>query len=348
MSDFARKVIVWQQAHGRHGLPWQQTRDPYRIWLSEIMLQQTQVATVLPYYLRFLEVFPDVHRLAASPVERVLELWAGLGYYARARNLHACAQRVMTQFKGEFPTTAADLLSLPGIGRSTAAAIAAFSSGERAAILDGNVKRVLSRYFALEDVPGLAATERRLWALADGLLPEGEMAGHMAAYTQGLMDLGATVCTRSNPRCKECPLGGECVARASARQDELPRSKPGRVLKERVITYTLVLDRGAVLLERRAPSGIWGGLLVPPEGEPGVVAARLGWALTQGEPQPELRHAFTHFRLLLRPVLCRPVTRPWAVQSPDWVWLDLGQVEDAALPTPIRKLLRELARPGQG
>ncbi len=226
-GDFAHRVIAWQKQSGRHDLPWQQkgsARDPYRVWLSEIMLQQTQVATVIPYYRRFLARFPDLASLAAAPSEEVMALWSGLGYYARARNLQRAAQLIVAQWSGRFPRRAADIETLPGIGRSTAAAIAVFAFGARAAILDGNVKRVLARVFAIEGFPGEKAVEARLWALAESLLPK----RHLVAYTQGLMDLGATLCARSRPRCGECPMASICVARQEARVAELPTPRAKR------------------------------------------------------------------------------------------------------------------------
>lgn len=338
MSEFAKRVIGWQRAHGRHDLPWQQTRDPYRIWLSEIMLQQTQVSTVLGYYTRFVASFPTVASLAAAPLEAVMAHWAGLGYYARARNLHRCACEVITRFGGKFPTEPEILASLPGIGRSTAAAIAAFSVGARAAILDGNVKRVLCRYLAIEGVPGMAAVDKVLWAQAAALLP----ASDMEAYTQGLMDLGAMVCTRSNPRCGECPVAGSCVAKVAARQDELPYPKASKRLNTRVSTYGLLVWQGQVLLARRPLSGIWGGLLAPPEAAPEVVAAQLGLALGKTQAMAPFIHTFTHFRLRLEPIWGAVCQTPPPLE-PTWVWLPLDQLVGAALPTPIRRLLTDLA-----
>ena len=218
MSEFAERVVAWQTAHGRRGLPWQGARDPYRVWLSEIMLQQTRVATVVDYYARFLRRFPDLASLAAAPLADVMRLWAGLGYYSRARNLHACARRVVTEHGGEFPRDAQALARLPGIGRTTAAAIAAFCFDERVAILDGNVKRVLARHFGIEGDPRAAAVQCRLWQLAGELLPPRRA---MRAYTQGLMDLGATVCTRARPRCEACPIASNCVALRTGRVIEL-------------------------------------------------------------------------------------------------------------------------------
>ena len=345
---FAAALIAWQKRHGRHDLPWQKTRDAYRVWLSEIMLQQTQVATVKPYYARFLERFPSVDALARAPQEAVLELWAGLGYYARARNLHRCAQAVVAEHAGQFPRSAAAIAQLPGIGRSTAAAIAAFAYGERAAILDGNVKRVLARCFAVEGAPSAAQTERQMWSLAESLLP----AHDIEAYTQGLMDLGATLCTRHAPRCAHCPLADRCVARASGRQAELPVARPRKVLPERRTTLLLLCDGERVLLERRPPAGIWGGLLVPPEaggdGEsdaPGVAAAlaqRHGCRLLGTRALAPLKHSFSHFRLDIATLICfvAPGTREVGEGGEGgWQWLPLTEIGAAALPAPIRVIL---------
>lgn len=257
ISTFSVRLVAWQKRHGRHDLPWQATRDAYRIWLSEIMLQQTQVSTVVSYYLRFLDRFPTVETLAASPLEAVLEHWAGLGYYARARNLHRAARIVVEKHAGEFPRTQDALVELPGVGRSTAAAIAVFAFGASAAILDGNVKRVLCRCFGIEGFPGEAAIERRLWRLAESLLP----AEDLAPYTQGLMDLGATVCVRGKPDCAACPLCKQCVAFVAGRQMELPAARPRKQLPERTVTQLLLSDGHEILLERRPAAGIWGGLL---------------------------------------------------------------------------------------
>ena len=335
---FTEQLIAWQKVSGRHDLPWQNTRDAYRIWLSEIMLQQTQVSTVIPYYLRFLERFPTVEALATAPIEVVIEHWAGLGYYARARNLHRCAQQVATRFGGKFPANADELAELPGIGRSTAAAVAAFAFGQRAAILDGNVKRVLCRQFGIAGFPGQAAIHRQLWALAESLLP----AGDIERYTQGLMDLGATLCTRSRPRCGECPVAADCVARREGRQGELPASKPRAAIPERSATFVLLIDGDRLLLERRPPSGLWGGLLVPPEGDPAGVAARFGLTLGERQALPPFKHTFTHFRLTLEPVLCT-VAGTAGLGEPGLEWVDLARAADAGVPAPIRQLIRQVA-----
>lgn len=341
---FAARVIAWQQRHGRHDLPWQGTADPYRIWLSEIMLQQTQVSAVIPYYRRFLERFPTVEALARADAETVAEYWAGLGYYARARNLHRCARQVVAERNGAFPTRAAELATLPGIGRSTAAAIAAFASGERAAILDGNVKRVLCRSFGIEGFPGQRSVEQDLWRLAESLLP----ATDMAAYTQGLMDLGATLCTRSRPRCPNCPLAADCVAHRHDRQQELPAARPRPPVPDRHGSFLLISDGTHILLQRRPPTGIWGGLLVPPEGAPGPLLSALGLAPAACRELPGLQHRFTHFRLTIAPLLFRVADRPPATHAPGWEWLPLDRVERAALPPPFRRLLRHLPPPDPG
>ncbi len=345
---FSARLIAWQKQHGRHRLPWQQTRDAYRIWLSEIMLQQTQVATVIPYYQRFLQRFPDVAALAAAPVEDVMALWAGLGYYTRARNLHRCAQTVVEQHGGAFPGDVDQLAALPGIGLSTAAAIAAFAHGARAAILDGNVKRVFCRVFGIEGFPGQTAVERQLWRRADALLP----AQDIEAYTQGLMDLGATVCTRSKPRCGDCPMQDRCVAHASGRTAELPARKPKKATPEKSTVMLLVLHDGQVLLEQRPPVGIWGGLMSLPE------LTRLGVEVADDDPMagvegalasfgqvaeievlPEFMHAFTHYRLRVTPLLVRLSARADVLAQHAYAWLALESVTEAALPTPVRKLL---------
>jgi len=337
-NPFTEQLIAWQKMAGRHDLPWQNTRDPYRIWLSEIMLQQTQVGTVIPYYARFLASFPDVLALAAAPIEAVIEHWAGLGYYARARNLHGCAQQIATVYAGNFPNSVEQLADLPGIGRSTAAAIAAFAFGRRAAILDGNVKRVLCRQFGIDGFPGSSAVDRSLWTLAESLLP----ASDIEVYTQGLMDLGATLCTRSRPRCADCPVAAACVARRDGRQAELPTAKPRARVPERSATFVLLSDGHRLLLERRPPVGLWGGLLVPPEGEPAEVAARLGLQLGSQTKLPALKHAFTHFKLTLEPVLCRVESQLGAAEA-GLEWVAIAAAAEAGVPTPIRKLIRQVA-----
>jgi A/G-specific adenine glycosylase len=342
---FSDAVIRWQKQHGRHALPWQNTRDAYRIWLSEIMLQQTQVAAVIPYYQRFLARFPDVASLAEAPPEEVMAHWSGLGYYTRARNLHRCAQRVVAEHGGVFPSDPALLADLPGIGRSTAAAIAAFAYGTRAAILDGNVKRVFCRVFGVDGFPGAKAVEDQLWQRAVALLPERDV----EAYTQGLMDLGATLCTRSSPSCKTCPLAERCAALATSRVHLLPARKPKKAVPEKTTTMLVMTDGDRVLLEQRPDSGIWGGLLSLPEVDADDMQAIERVAASFGEPascerlQP-FSHVFTHFRLQVSPYrLCLARRTDFAGQS-TFVWYEANRLPDAPLPAPVKKLLLAVFR----
>jgi len=342
MSDFADRLIRWQKTDGRHDLPWQSATDPYRVWLSEIMLQQTQVATVIPYYERFLARFPRLADLAAAPVEAVMELWSGLGYYARARNLHACAREVITTHGGEFPRTPEALAALPGIGRSTANAIAVFCFGARAPILDGNVKRVLCRCFGIDGLPAATAVDSRLWRDAESLLP----ARNLPAYIQGQMDLGATICTRGRPRCDACPLREICVARREGRVAELPTPRPKKALPEREATLLVLRHGDRVLLEQRPPTGIWGGLLSLPELPEGAALAghveqMLGTRLIAVSPAPTFLHSFTHFRLNIRPLLCDVEPLPHAAE-PRHRWFDRAALARAGLPAPVRKILGTL------
>ncbi len=339
--SFAALLCDWQLEYGRHDLPWQKTRDAYRIWLSEIMLQQTQVQTVVDYYQRFLARFPTLEALAAAPLAEVLESWAGLGYYARARNLHRCAQVLVADHGGRFPQEAEEIANLPGIGRSTAAAIAVFAHGRREAILDGNVRRVLARCFGIEGFPGAARTQKELWQLAETLLP----AQRVEAYTQGLMDLGSQLCTPRKPFCAACPMHDLCIARQQGRQAELPTPRPRKVLPERDTTVLMLTDGRQVLLERRPPTGIWGGLLSLPEGgvaEARELGRRYGCRLLSMQAVPGLRHTFTHFRLNIQVLLCAVAPEGRLVAEDAWQWLDLGEAGTAALPTPIRTLLGRL------
>jgi A/G-specific adenine glycosylase len=343
MAKFATALIRWQRSHGRSGLPWQDTRDPYRVWLSEIMLQQTQVAAVIPYYQRFLHRFPDIPALAAADEEQVLRLWSGLGYYARARNLHRAARAIVEQHAGRFPQSIDAMVELPGIGRSTASAIAAFCFGTRAAILDGNVKRVLARAFGIEGWPGLRVVETRLWAQAESLLPRRDL----ERYTQALMDLGATLCTRGKPKCGQCPLSKQCVARLNGLTDLLPAARPRKALPVKSATWLLLRHAHDVLLEKRPGSGLWGGLWTFPELQGGDAVTyckrTLGCQIGVPAPMEPLEHAFTHFRLRVRPLLCEvSEARPMA-QSPGRMWLDLNDAIGAAVPAPVKKLLARLA-----
>ncbi len=311
--------------------------DPYRVWLSEVMLQQTQVAAVIPYYARFVERFPDVHALAAAPLDDVMHAWSGLGYYSRARNLHAAARAVVDLHGGVFPSTPEALATLPGIGRSTAAAIAAFSFGHRAAILDGNVKRVLARLFAVEGSPNETGVTKRLWSIADSLVPDRDV----ESYTQGMMDLGATVCVPRNPACMVCPFAEDCEARRQGRTGELPHRRARKALPERRTTMLLVTRDDDVLLERRPPAGIWGGLWSLPEtaGDPVVAAARYGDVVSTAI-EPGVTHGFTPF-VLHATVLRATVRAAPAAGSPAMPmrWVASGDLRDLGLPAPIRTLL---------
>ena len=334
MPDFAQKLVLWQRRHGRHGLPWQGTRDPYRIWLSEIMLQQTQVAAVIPYYERFLARFPDFAALAGASEDEVLQLWSGLGYYARGRNLLRAAREVVKA--GKFPDTFEEILALPGVGPSTAAAIAAFAFGRRAAILDGNVKRVLARCFGIEG-------EKPQWALAEKLLP----ARGVENYTQALMDLGATVCTRTHPACDRCPVARDCVARRDGRIEELPAARKRKPLPLKRSTWIVLLHQGSVLLERRPSVGLWGGLWVFPElvsGLPEVFCRKvLGCEVKQSQRLPEIEHGFTHFKLRVQPFRCTVRKILPRAEAPGRIWLDMDDAIRAAVPAPVKKLLLELS-----
>ncbi len=341
--SFSDRVVAWQRTHGRHDLPWQNTRDPYRIWLSEIMLQQTQVAAVVPYYTRFMQSFPDVAALGGAPLERVLEHWSGLGYYRRAHYLHAAAGIVLAQHGGVFPRDAATLVSLPGIGRSTAAAIAVFAAGERAAILDGNVKRVLARHAGVDGWPGAPKVEAALWDIAGQRLPHGDI----EAYTQGLMDLGATLCARASPKCGACPVAADCVAMRDDRIAQLPAARPKKTLPQREVRVLLLERAGEFLFEKRAPLGIWGGLWSLPECEvgadmPAAVRARFGADVDAGDALAPIEHGFTHFALTLHPQRM-PVRRwPQGVATPGMLWISAADALGAALPAPIKALMRSL------
>ena len=349
-TQLAPRLLRWHRTHGRHDLPWQRTRDPYRVWLSEIMLQQTQVATVMGYYDRFLQRFPDVGALAAAPLDEVLALWSGLGYYSRARNLHRCAQAVAARPDGQFPGRSAELAELPGIGRSTAAAIAAFCFGERVAILDGNVKRVLSRVLAFDDDLAGAPAERRLWDIASQLVP----AQGVEAYTQAVMDLGATVCRVREPACADCPLAPLCRAQRAGQATRYP-VKSRRLKRGRRCHVLLWLVHGQRLwLVRRAEQGVWAGLWSLPEfdDEAALMQITAAWP---GEPRrlPALQHALTHFDWELQPMRWTlPQTLPAAVMQDleaalrrglaapqEGGWFSVEQALAMGLPAPVRRLI---------
>jgi A/G-specific adenine glycosylase len=337
-TDFTARLLRWHAQHGRKDLPWQRPRTPYRVWLSEVMLQQTQVATVIPYYRRFLARFASVRALARAPLDDVLALWSGLGYYARGRNLHRAAQLMVQRHGGRVPRDFDALLALPGIGRSTAGAILAQAWDERHAILDGNVRRVLARRIALRQWPGAPAAQARLWREAEALLPRRQLAD----YTQALMDLGATLCTSRKPQCESCPVSTGCAARVRGLVQRIPARRPVRARPQRRAHVLLLRNGdGAWLLERRPPAGIWGGLWSAPvlDGDwRGECRARYGVDPRGARMLPAVAHAFTHFDLDLLPVR---IEAPAAVRAaePALAWVTLAQLSGYGLPAPVRKLL---------
>lgn len=342
-ASLATRLITWQKRHGRHNLPWQNTRDPFAIWVSEIMLQQTQVAAVIPYYQRFLKRFPDIATLAAASQDEVLAHWSGLGYYSRARNLHQAAQILARDSGAEFPRDFVQVLALPGVGRSTAAAICVFAFGARHAILDGNVKRVLARFFGIDGYPGDKHVADDLWGRAQQQLP----ARGVQAYTQGLMDLGSGVCTRRRPRCEDCPLREDCVAHLRGLTELLPAARPRKALPHKTTVMLVLQSAGEVLLEKRPAAGIWGGLWCFPEMVPGedaqsVCAQRFGARVTAPEPLPVLEHGFTHFRLSITPQRLRVTALESRAGEPGQIWLTPADARAAAIPTPVRRILAGL------
>ncbi|MDQ2076084.1 A/G-specific adenine glycosylase [Marinimicrobium sp. ABcell2] len=344
-SSFSNGVLRWFDQHGRKHLPWQQNINPYRVWLSEIMLQQTQVTTVIPYFERFTERFPDVRRLAAAPVDDVLHLWTGLGYYARARNLHQCAKAVVEHYDGEFPSSVEALSALPGIGRSTAGAIVSIAFGQRAAILDGNVKRVLARYYAVPGWPGKTAVLNELWTYAEQHTPK----KRCADYTQAMMDLGATLCTRSRPACDLCPLHDGCIARAQGDVSAYPGKKPKTEKPVKAVQFLMLRNpHGDIMLNQRPATGIWGGLwsfpelpldscaLTHTEQHYGPVAEQEVW--------DSYRHTFSHYHLDITPVLAQLTREPEQVaEGPASVWCSPRQPGSLGLAAPVKRLLASLA-----
>ena len=344
-SEFSTALLRWHDEHGRHDLPWQSNMTAYRVWISEIMLQQTQVTTVIPYYLKFMEHFPDLESLAKAELDQVLHLWTGLGYYARARNLHAAAKIVVNDYAGKFPNDLDTVISLPGIGRSTASAILALSDQQHHAILDGNVKRVLTRYYAVEGWPGKRQVEQQLWQHAEALTPTKKT----AQYTQAIMDLGATVCTRSKAKCDDCPLHKNCLAFKTNTVSHYPASKPKKTIP--VKTTIMLLLRNSekqVLLQQRPPSGIWGGLWSLPEADCKASKQSLSsWALKRLNLkinniiiEPSLRHTFSHFHLDITPVYASVITdSPAIMEQADTVWYNTNEPDSRGLAAPVKKLL---------
>lgn len=341
-SSFADKVLAWFDLHGRKHLPWQQQVTPYKVWVSEIMLQQTQVTTVIPYFTRFMQSFPDVQALAAADQDEVLHHWTGLGYYARARNLHKAAQAIVDNHGGEFPTTLDEVMALPGIGRSTAGAVLSLACGQEHPILDGNVKRVLARYYAVEGWPGKKPVENTLWDYAQRNTPA-QRCNH---YTQAMMDLGAMICTRSKPDCDHCPLQDNCLAYAQGRQAEFPGKKPKKALPVKTTNMFAVLNGPAVMLVQRPSQGLWGGLygLVESESDHQQVAAELGVDDYQIEALPEFRHTFSHFHLDISPfVIISAAAKTRKVDEARQVkWFSLHEPIEVGLAAPTKKIISQI------
>lgn len=344
MGNFAQTLITWQKQYGRHDLPWQHTRDPYAIWVSEIMLQQTQVSAVIGYYQRFMTRFPTIASLAQAEQEEVMQHWSGLGYYSRARNLHHAAQTIMREHQGQFPQDFSTIQTLKGIGRSTAAAIVAFAFNQSQTILDGNVKRVLARYHAIQGWPGLLAIEQQLWQLAEQHMPSEDI----PTYIQSLMDFGATLCTRGKPKCDACPIKPQCQAYQQSLVAQLPTPKPRKPLPEKSVTMMVILKAGEVLLEKRPNQGIWGGLWSLPEIASHEIAteaalSRYGLSCEALETLPTFQHAFTHYKLHISPQPLEVVGQKNGALI-NVVWINVEDAIDAAIPTPVRSILKSVAK----
>ena len=343
-SAFAAALLAWHERAGRHDLPWQQQPTAYRVWVSEVMLQQTQVATVIPYYLRFMARFPHVRALADAPLDEVLHVWSGLGYYARARNLQRAAVRIRDEHQGEFPLRFEQIAALPGIGRSTAGAILALCRGERWPILDGNARRVLARYFGVAGARTEPAAGKRLWELAERCTPQ----QRVSEYTQAIMDLGATVCVRRRPLCTQCPLSAGCYARRTGRQHELPAPHRARARRlRRAFMVVALADPQTVWLERRPESGVWGGLWCLPEFATATAATAFIRNSLQAAAPPQplaaLEHAFTHFDLTITPLLVQCARGAAVMEEGAGLWYNLREPARIGLPAPITALLTRLA-----
>jgi A/G-specific adenine glycosylase len=343
---FADTLLDWFDQHGRKDLPWQKDKTAYRVWVSEIMLQQTQVSSVIGYYQRFMASFPDIHSLAKAPEDRVLEHWAGLGYYARARNLHKTAKLICSESNGEFPHDFEKIVRLPGIGRSTANAILSIAFKQQATILDGNVKRVLCRFHGIDSWPGEQRTENELWDLAEMHTPS----QRCDDYTQAIMDLGATCCTRSKPACDRCPLAERCVAFKQKLQAQLPKSKPKKTIPQKETWIALIEHNGKILLEKRPPSGIWGSLYSLPECDAALthseavaeIAKKLKLSLELEDMPESIHHTFSHFKLEMKPLKMQAISTPssqLAVTDAHYHWYEKSQLHTIGLPAPIAKFL---------
>lgn len=344
--QFAQQVLDWYQRFGRKTLPWQQEKTPYKVWLSEVMLQQTQVATVIPYFERFMARFPTVADLAAAPLDEVLHLWTGLGYYARARNLHKAAKQIADRHQGEFPRNFDDVAALPGVGRSTAGAVLSLSFGQHFPILDGNVKRVLARCYAVAGWPGKKDVEKRLWEISETVTP----AEGVSQFNQAMMDLGALVCIRSKPKCDICPLNSGCIAYANNSQASYPGKKPKQILPERSGWFLLLQDGDDVWLEQRPPVGLWGGLFCFPQFT--TEDALHDWLQARGiaaKPQQltAFRHTFSHFHLDIVPMWLSWPSVGAAMDEPGGLWYNLAQPPSVGLAAPVERLLHELRHPQQ-
>ena len=344
-KNFSAKVLAWGRQHGRKNLPWQRQVNPYRVWVSEVMLQQTQVETVIPYYERFMQTFPDVHALANAPLDLVLQHWSGLGYYARARNLHKAAQQLHLEYKGEFPQTLDAIQALPGIGRSTAGAILSLGMKKPAAILDGNVKRVLARCYAIAGWPGQSGVLKNLWHISEQVTP----ATDIALFNQTMMDLGALICKRTKPECESCPLKNDCIACRENNQTEYPGKKPKKSIPVKSMIMLIVMDaKGKVLLQQRPPVGIWGGLWSFPEMahkkplEIEHIRQSLGMTVDILEHLPQRRHTFSHYHLDISPVVCRLYDiSSVSDESTGWYSTDLASIQ-VGLAAPVTELFKEL------
>ncbi|GGW54137.1 A/G-specific adenine glycosylase [Alishewanella tabrizica] len=345
-SWFSEQLVNWYRIYGRKTLPWQIEKSPYKTWLSEVMLQQTQVATVIPYFQRFISRFPDVASLADAPIDDVLHLWTGLGYYARARNLHKAAKIIVEKFAGVFPTQFADVLALPGIGRSTAGAILSLSLGQHYPILDGNCKRVLARFAAVNGWPGEKNVEQTLWHLAEQVTPKETV----AEFNQAMMDLGASLCSRSKPRCSECPLKLHCVAALRGEQVQYPGKKPKKSLPERQSYWLLLRFQQHVYLTQRPSSGLWGGLYgflefdTPRERDAYLLIQQIKY--TRQQELPAFRHTFSHFHLWIQPLIVELDILPEIVQEQSAAsWFTISAIPEVGLSAPAKSLFTQLTAP---